>query len=52
MSETPAGAQLVRFDVYELDLHSGELRKSGARLAFNNNRCNCSRCCSSSPASS
>ena len=35
MSETPAHApRLVKFGVYELDLHSGELRKSGARLSL------------------
>ncbi len=35
MSETAAHAhRLVRFGVYELDLHSGELRKSGARLSL------------------
>ena len=35
MSETSADAhRLVRFGVYELDLHSGELRKSGARLTL------------------
>ena len=35
MSETSADAhRLVRFGVYELDLHSGELRKSGARLSL------------------
>ena len=35
MSEAPAGAhRLVRFGVYELDLRSGELRKSGARLSL------------------
>jgi Tol biopolymer transport system component/DNA-binding winged helix-turn-helix (wHTH) protein len=35
MSETPAHApRLVQFGVYELDLHSGELRKSGARLTL------------------
>ena len=33
MGETSADAhRLVRFGVYELDLHAGELRKSGARL--------------------
>ena len=35
MSETPADSpRLVTFGVYELDLHSGELRKSGSRLAL------------------
>ena len=35
MTETSAGAhRLVRFGVYELDLHSGDLRKSGARLSL------------------
>ncbi len=35
MSETsPDAPRLVRFGVYELDLHSGELRKSGARLSL------------------
>ena len=35
MSETSADAhRLVRFGVYELDLRSGELRKSGARLGL------------------
>ena len=33
MNETPAHAhRLVRFGVFEVDLHAGELRKSGARL--------------------
>ena len=35
MSETPTDSpRLVTFGVYELDLHSGELRKSGSRLAL------------------
>ena len=35
MSETPADSpRLVKFGVYELDLHSGELRKSGSLLAL------------------
>jgi DNA-binding winged helix-turn-helix (wHTH) protein len=35
MSETSPGApRLVRFSVYELDLTSGDLRKSGARLTL------------------
>ena len=35
MSETLADSpRLVRFGVYELDLHSGELRKSGSLLAL------------------
>ena len=35
MSETPADSpRLVRFGVFELDLRSGELRKSGARLTL------------------
>ena len=35
MSETsPDAHRLVKFGVYELDLHSGELRKSGARLSL------------------
>ena len=35
MSGTPAHSpRLVTFGVYELDLNSGELRKSGSRLAF------------------
>jgi DNA-binding response OmpR family regulator len=35
MTETPAHAPwLVQFGVYELDLHSGELGKSGARLTL------------------
>jgi eukaryotic-like serine/threonine-protein kinase len=35
MNETsPSAHRLVRFGVYELDLHSGDLRKSGARLTL------------------
>ncbi len=30
----PDAPRLVRFGVYELDVHSGELRKSGARLSL------------------